>query len=558
MDSSLHPVVEELLEQRGISADKRDAFLNPDYTTGVHDPFLFLKMKEVCARLMKAMEGGESVVVHGDYDADGICGSAVVVSALSEVAKRAGWNDFLESLQTYLPHREGDGYGMSLGAVETFKEKNVDLIITVDCGISNVAEIEAAYEAGMEVIVVDHHQLPQVLSDKALSIHPLAPGEDYPFKSLAAVGVAYKLATALYATAREAGVHIPDGYEKWLLDFVAIATVTDMVPLLGENRVLETFGLRVLGQTRRPGLRALSDLARVSSPVVTQDVGFRIGPRINAPGRVASADVALRLMLSEDKEEAESLAHELDTINRERQRLTESATRQAMKQIQVDSSFIAVVHDEIRIGIAGLVANKISQKTRKPAVVMTKVGDNFVGSGRAQSGFHFVEAMDSCREHMIRGGGHPQAAGFTIAPDSLNMWIESMTKFATASASLVKEEVVDVEFDMEVALDAVDLNLVKDLNRMEPFGIGNPAPLFLASSQSILAIERVGAKGQHARVSIATPSKKVIQCIWFSVGDAIESYKMGDAVSVYYSISEQTFRGNRSVQFTIKDLVKEG
>jgi single-stranded-DNA-specific exonuclease len=335
MGSRLHPVVEDLLEKRGITEGEREGFLSPDYTTGIHDPFLFTQMTKVCDRLMAAMEKGESVVVHGDYDADGICGSAVVISALTEVASRAGWSKFLDLLQSYLPNREGDGYGMSIGAVESFKEKNIDLIITVDCGISNVAEIDAAYEYGMEVIVVDHHQLPQVLSKNALSIHPLAPGEEYPFKKLAAVGVAYKLATALYSVARNRGIEIPDGYEKWLLDFVAIATVTDMVPLVGENRVLETYGLRVLGQTRRPGLKALADIARVTSPVMTKDVGFRIGPRINAPGRVATADVALRLMLSNDRAEAEELARELDAINKERQRLTESATRQATSHLSL-------------------------------------------------------------------------------------------------------------------------------------------------------------------------------------------------------------------------------
>ncbi|MBI2476655.1 DHH family phosphoesterase, partial [Candidatus Uhrbacteria bacterium] len=305
----MHPVVEALLEKRGVSIEERAAFLSPDFQKGVHDPFLFLRMKVVCERLFLAMERGERVVIHGDYDADGLCGSALLVSALKTVAQRANWKLFLARLTTYVPSREGDGYGLSMNAVRQFAGGGVDVIVTVDCGVANVEEIQAAYEAGMEVIVVDHHQLASTIPERALIIHPLIPGEMYPFTYLSAVGVAYKVACALYETARAREIAIPKDHEKWLLDLVAIATVTDMVPLVAENRVLETFGLLVLAKTRRVGLQALKTAVGLEGKhITTEDVGFRLGPRLNAPGRLGNADLALQLLLCENREEAERLA----------------------------------------------------------------------------------------------------------------------------------------------------------------------------------------------------------------------------------------------------------
>ena len=350
---TLHPIVERLLEARGIrTPQERRVFLHPNFETDVHDPFLFSRMRDVVERLWQAMERGQSVVIHGDYDADGICGSAILLTALKTVAQRAGFVSFAEHLQTYLPSREGDGYGMSFNAVERFSAQGVELIITVDCGIANTDEIARAYELGMEVIVVDHHQLPQTLSDKALLIHPLVPGETYPFNKLAAVGVAFKVATALYAVAREHSVDIPQGYEKWLLDLVAIATVTDMVPLVGENRVLERYGLRVLSKTRRPGLKALMRFARLEEGErTTTDVGFRLGPRLNAPGRLGAADSALALLLSATDEEADTHAAQLEALNKERQRLTEQSTRHAMCDVNPNDAFIAVAKGAFMVSV---------------------------------------------------------------------------------------------------------------------------------------------------------------------------------------------------------------
>ena len=550
----LHPVVERLLTVRGMdTAEKREAFLHPNYEKDLHDPFLFSRMREVVLRLWRAMEYGERTVIHGDYDADGICGSALLVTALREVATRAGFTSFMEGLDTYLPSREGDGYGLSFNAVERFATSAVRLIITVDCGIANTEEIARAYERGMEVIVVDHHQLPQTLSDKALIIHPLVPGETYPFQKLAAVGVAFKVASALYTLARERGVDVPEGLEKWLLDLVAIATVTDMVPLVGENRVLERYGLRVLSKTRRPGLKALMRVSRMEEGErTTTDIGFRIGPRLNAPGRLGAADGALALLLSTDDRVADDLAATLEELNRERQRLTEQATRDALAHINAADPFIAVVHEGIRVGVAGLVAGKIAAQTQRPSVVLTRVGDVFVGSGRASNGFHFVEAMDACRELMIRGGGHPQAAGMTIAPECVDAWISAMTRVALRTQSV--DISAKMAVDLDVSLDDVGFDLVDALALMEPFGVGNERPLFCARSHIVLATERVGKTGSHVRLFVTTPGKKVVQCIWFSVGTRAQGLMMGQDVDVFYRLDTKWYRGARQIQIEIERI----
>ncbi|OGL71654.1 single-stranded-DNA-specific exonuclease RecJ [Candidatus Uhrbacteria bacterium RIFCSPLOWO2_01_FULL_53_9] len=550
---TLHPIVERLLEARGIrTPQERRVFLHPNFETDVHDPFLFSRMRDVVERLWQAMERGQSVVIHGDYDADGICGSAILLTALKTVAQRAGFVSFAEHLQTYLPSREGDGYGMSFNAVERFSAQGVELIITVDCGIANTDEIARAYELGMEVIVVDHHQLPQTLSDKALLIHPLVPGETYPFNKLAAVGVAFKVATALYAVAREHSVDIPQGYEKWLLDLVAIATVTDMVPLVGENRVLERYGLRVLSKTRRPGLKALMRFARLEEGErTTTDVGFRLGPRLNAPGRLGAADSALALLLSATDEEADTHAAQLEALNKERQRLTEQSTRHAMCDVNPNDAFIAVVREDIRIGIAGLVAGKIAAQTQRPSVVLTRVGGVFVGSGRAPEGFHFVQAMDACRELMIRGGGHPQAAGMTITPEHVPAWIAAMTREAEGMRSN-QPSAEGQNADLDVGLDDASYELVDALCLMAPFGVGNERPLFCARTHTVLAFERVGKTGAHLRLSVTTPGKKVVQCIWFGADQRAHGLTMGQKVDVYYRLDTTWYRGARQIQIEIE------
>lgn len=552
----VHPMLVQLMWNRGIETSQgMEDFFGPDYDADVHDPFLFTRMQDVVERLVYALEHDQVIMIHGDYDADGICGTTVLWTALKEVCERGGFTAFEEQrVRWYLPNREGDGYGMSVNAVEQFKAEGVDVIVTVDCGIANVEETARAYDLGMEVIVVDHHQLPETCSDKAMIIHPLAPGETYPFKKLAAVGVAFKVACALYMHARDRGIDVPEGYEKWLLDLVAIATVTDMVPLLGENRTLETYGLVVLNRTKRTGLLALMDAAGLKQgDLSAMDIGFRIGPRINAAGRIAKADVALELLIESNPVKAASLAQQLNDINAERQKLTASSTKRALESVDESQPFIAVVDHEMRIGVAGLVAGKLAKELARPAVVMTQVGDHVVGSGRAPSGFHFVEAMDTCRHLMVGGGGHPEACGFTLVEERVEDWIAAMTTFADASKEQFSASKT-LEIDAELALADINWELVEALNKMEPFGMGNPQPVFAIKGVQVIAAETVGKTSRHLRLSIATADRAVRQCIGFGWGHMAEALTMGDTIDLAFEVGINTWNGRREIQLQITDI----
>lgn len=554
--AEVDPMLVQLMWNRGLrTQDEIDLFFNPDYGVDLHDPFLFKDMPKAVQRIFKALEGDDVIMIHGDYDADGICGTAVLMTVLKEICHRGGYTAFDENrVRWYLPQREGDGYGMSANAVQTFKDDGVNLIITVDCGIANVDEIAKAYDLGMEVIVVDHHQLPQTCSDKAITIHPLAPGEVYPFKKLAAVGVAFKLGSGLYTHARTKGIEIPDGFEKWLLDLVSIATVTDMVPLIGENRTLETYGLVVLNRTKRVGLLALMDAAGLKQGKLnTTDIGFRIGPRINAAGRIASADVALELLLEEDPRKAAELAQRLNEINAERQKLTEQSTKRAMTLIDESSPFIAVVDHETRIGVAGLVAGKLARELSKPAVVMTRVGEHVVGSGRAPSGFHFVEAMDTCRELMVGGGGHPEACGFTLVEEKIDSWVTAMSTYAAENGdgNAVGAELM---VDAELELSQVGWELVERITRMEPHGMGNAMPTFVTRGVQVIAAETVGKTSKHMRLSVATADRVIRQCIGFSWGWMAAELTMGDTIDLAYEVGVNEWNGHREIQLQIVDI----
>ncbi|HJN84845.1 MAG TPA: single-stranded-DNA-specific exonuclease RecJ [Patescibacteria group bacterium] len=554
----VHPMLVQLMWNRGIQDQAGlDQFLNPDYGDDIHDPFLFSRMQDVVDRILKALEGDDLIMIHGDYDGDGICGTAVMLSALREVCERGGFTAFDEGrVQWYLPDREGDGYGMSYGAIEEFKDKKVNLIITVDCGIANTDEIAKAYEYGMEVIVVDHHQMPDVLSDKAMLIHPLVPGEKYPFKKLAAVGVAFKVACGLYKHARDRGIDMPEGLEKWLLDLVAIATVTDMVPLIGENRTLEKYGLVVMNKTKRTGLLALMEAAGIEpGKLNTTDIGFKIGPRINAAGRIAHAGEALKVILEEGPVAAKHLASRLNEINKERQKLARDATRVAMAKIEGDEKrFIAVVDKSIRIGIAGLVAGKIVNETGLPSVVMTKVGENYVGSGRGPDGFHFIEAMDTCREHMITGGGHPQACGFRLDESSIPTWVDAMN--AHAVKTLDPERGPELHIDSELDLALADWELVDLVQKMEPYGVGNEMPKFVSRKLQVVAAEAIGKTKTHLRLTVATEDRVMRQCIGFGYGKWSDRLTLGDMVDLVYEVGVNEWNGNRELQLQIKDIKK--
>ncbi|MEK7116451.1 MAG: DHH family phosphoesterase, partial [Patescibacteria group bacterium] len=427
---------------RGITSQEDiNGFLSPNWDHGIHDPFFFRQMPQAVERVFRAIENGERITIHGDYDADGVCGSAVLMTTLTEIIqcfRNSSPNPILliqeegENgvwLDSYIPHRDKEGYGLNTKSVQYLHERGTNLIITVDCGIANVEEIALAKSLGIDTIIVDHHQFGDEHPDGIL-IHPKLPGETYPFPHLAAVGVAWKLACALCIEARIRGIEIPVGWEKWLLDFVSIATVTDMVPIVGENRVLETFGLKVINKTRRPGLRALIDIAGYElGKIDTEAIGFGLGPRINAAGRMDHASLALRLLLAENDEEAIRLARELESKNRARQQAAAKMMGEAEMQIvgaqciapeqkgvmnhAPTQRLIALWSDQWSPSLVGLIAGRYLDKTGKPTIAIGKHGEKWIGSGRSFAEYDITAAVKVAGEGILsRAGGHVQACGF--------------------------------------------------------------------------------------------------------------------------------------------------
>lgn len=548
-------ITQTLLANRGITPEESYVFLNPDWDRDTHDPSEFTQMPAAVDRVFRALEEGEKIMIHGDYDADGISGSTLLYTALRDICEALDYR--VEHISVFLPDRERDGYGIAMHNIEAFGEEGVNLIITVDCGISNDESLGRAHELGMDVVICDHHQLGERLPEYAIIIHPLAPGESYPNKSLCGTGVAFKLASGLIREAAKRGATFPDGYEKWLLDLVAIATVTDVMPLKGENRVLEKFGLLVLNKTRREGIRKILDFSRGEiGSVDTQTIGFQIGPRINAAGRVASPKIAFQALSARDPDEAREFASELERLNRERQKISNSVFQHAVKIArEKKNKFVNVIwHDDWLHGVVGLVAGKLVSEFGTPAFVFTKVGDHYVGSGRSIGGLHLVEAMRSCGDIFIKAGGHPQACGLSISnEETIKLFEERVTAFTESFFNgQAREKTLDI--DAELSLSQIDWDFYQMLQKFEPFGEGNPRPLFMSRGLQVISAEAIGSEGKHLRLTVNPEDSKIWKLIGFRFGDWAKQLRMGDLVDIVYEIGVNEWNGRRELQLKIEDL----
>ena len=556
-----------LLWQRGIRRlNEAEAFMTPLWNDHVHDPAQFRHVVPAVARLFMALEQDERITVHGDYDADGITGSTVLISTLREIERQLmGRSGEASLIDYYLPHRDKEGYGIHPATIEKLIQRGTKVMVTVDCGISCVAEIAQARAGGIEVIVVDHHQFGDVLPDAWL-IHPGLPEETYPFKKLAAVGVAFKFATALIAEARVRGLDFVEGWEKWLLDLVAIATVTDVVPLIGENRVLETYGLRVLNKTRRPGLLALIDAAKLTPGLIdTESIGFAIGPRINAAGRMDHASLALRLLLSESQDEARALALELENCNRARQEATRKMMTQAEAQLAerypalatnpADVSAIFLWDESWSPALVGLVAGRFQEKFARPTLVVGSHDGTWIGSGRSTARYDITEAIRAAGgERLTRSGGHVQACGFALKdPSHLPIIAENVHAHARAAFSAFAEVKPELLIDADILLAQIDEAMINEVKRLEPFGEGNPKPAFRTENVLVTAVGTVGSTQAHLRMTVADRGvmRKVIG---FKLGERAEELHVGSRVSLVYHVSMNEWNGRKEPQLILKDF----
>ncbi len=524
-------------------------FLEPEYSH-LADPFLFKQMHVATDRIIKAITEHEPITVYGDYDADGVTSTAVVVEALRALGANVSW---------YLPERLSEGYGLNVQAMKSFAEQGTKVLVTVDCGTSNVEEINTAKSLGLDVIVLDHHHQPAELPPADAIINPVFPKETYPFRGLSSAGVAFALVRALViATNNGEKIGKPQtpGWEKWLLDLVAISTVADMMPLHGENRILVRFGLMVLRKTKRPGIRAL--FAVMGSQLDRADehtIGYHLAPRINAAGRLHHASLALELLLSTDPAIAQQLAEQLQGINQDRQQLTEMATAEALEQVEVSPHPAAATAfaPHWSPGILGLVAGRLADRLWRPVLVMSENDGEIIGSGRSVPGVNIMSVMDDGREFFLRYGGHPGACGFTlVSPDkreAFEGWFrERMAKEWEPSASTKTLELVGRAALQDFSPDALDF-----LDQLGPYGMENIRPLFAIEKARVQRVDAVGSDGQHIRLTISDGNESR-QCIGFRFGTRRNEFPIGEHIDLAVEATWNIWQGRKQPQLRIIDV----
>lgn len=545
-----HPVVLRLLANRGIAkTEEVEKFFSFDYDVDVHDPFLFSDMGKAVDRMAVAKEKKEKLAIFGDYDADGVTATALMHEALEDLG-------FAEVVP-YIPGRQTEGYGMNEAAIEYLAKEGVSLIITVDCGVTNVAQVKRAKDLGVDVIITDHHYVPKELPQAVAIINPHRENCGYPFADLAGVGVAFKFAAALYRK------FAPDRADrlKWLLDLVAIGTVADCVPLVGENRVLARYGLVVLSKTRRAGLLEMFKVGRIAidenNIPDTQKIGFQIAPRINAAGRMDHASMAYDLLIEKDAVKARGMALEIEDKNKSRQKVTTEIVREVRALAEnsfKDRKFILASNEHWQVGILGLIAGRIAEEFNKPTAVFQKQENECVGSFRSIDQVNIVEALEQCSDLLIRYGGHSQAAGAQVKHGNMEKFYEKLSGIIEKELE-GKDITPAIGIDLEISAADIDWDLAEAINRLQPFGEGNEEPVFLMRNLAIADMKIVGNGTKHLKLSLRSQdSPKIFEAIGFRLGDNPSGLEIGDLVDIVFNLQEDEWNGNKKMQLNLVDI----
>lgn len=537
----LHPLLVQLLWNRQI----RDADAVLTFVRGaeapLHSPWHLSGIEDTVSRLLRARDAGESIAIYGDYDVDGITSTTILAECLGLLGARA---------RPFLPRRHVEGYGLNSQAIAELHQDGVTLLLAVDCGISAHQEIERARELGVDVVVLDHHQVPSALPNALAIVNPHQPGCPYPFKDLCAAGLAYKLAQALLDTAGGDAAEA----DQWL-DLVALGTVADVVPLLGENRVLVLRGLSALNPPRRPGIQALAIEAGLGFARITaQSIAFVLAPRLNAAGRLEDAEISRRLLSTDSPSEAAALAVQLEEVNRERQRQTDEALSQACDEIleRPDlTRLLLVASPSYPSGVVGLVAARLVERFHRPALVAAIDQEIARGSARSIAGFDVAKALAACADLLVRHGGHARAAGFTLGASNLEALQNRLEAIAT---EVIRDEDLEptLEIDAEISLHRYDDSLYQLVERLEPCGFGNPSPLFLARQLEVVSARTVGREPPgHLKLRLRA-GNRVWDAIWFHHGDPCR--ELSRRVDVVFAVGLNAWNGTATTQLKIRDL----
>lgn len=536
----LNSILAKILVNKGITEKEDiDLFVNPT-RKDFYDPFLMPDMEITVNRILKAIEDKEKIIIYGDYDADGITSTTVLKNFLEERGLEVG---------TYIPNRLDEGYGLNKNAIKSIYDQGYRLIITVDCGISGTEEIEYANSLGIETLITDHHEPTEVLPNALAVVDAKRKDNKYPFNQLAGVGVVFKLIQAISIK-----LNLEEKEFLKYLDIVCIGTISDIVPLVDENRVIAKLGLKLIAQTKNIGLKALLEVIGFSN-IDSSAISFGVAPRINACGRMGNEKVALDLFLSKDYAEAKKLAIRLNEYNIERQTIEKQIFDEAVQKVEAnekDKTCVIVGSKGWHHGIIGIVASKITDMYFKPSILVCFEDGEGKGSGRSIPGFDLHEALMKCEKHLEKFGGHSMAVGVTLKESEFESFKNELEEYA-------KENEIDkiqpvIKIDSELSLKDVSIDSVKSLSMLEPYGEANKMPLFLFKNLKINSI-RALSEGKHLKLTLKEDNY-MINAIGFNMGELSEKYLLDDKVDIVGNLDLNVYNGNENVQIILKDIRK--
>jgi single-stranded-DNA-specific exonuclease len=545
--SKFPPILKQVVFNRGLGTDaEARAFLKAEPNSNT-DPLQLIGMSATVDRIRYALDHNEPVAIYGDYDVDGVTATALLVNTLQALGG---------DVRGYIPNRFDEGYGLNMEALDSLKAEGIKLVITVDCGIRSPDDARHAQTIGLDLVISDHHHPDgENLPPAFAVINPKQHGDPYPDKDLAGVGIAYKIAEALLSVQPSAnGFQLSD-----LLDLVALGTVADLAPLVGENRVLVRRGLRQIRETKRQGLYSLAGIAEMKIDKVTAgNIGFILGPRLNASGRLESALASFELLTTTDFMRAGQLAQQLDTQNRQRQGITRTIQEQAESIAMSEDPqayLLFAAHQDFNPGVVGLAASRLTEVYYRPAIVAAKNAEETRGSCRSIPEFHITDALDQCKDLLVRHGGHAAAAGFTVKNENLP---ELVTRLKAIAKDQLSEKDLrhTLSADMEVSLSDLNFDVLKHLQFLEPTGYGNPDAVFVSRNVRVKSSRTVGAEGRHLKLMIEDDHGSVLDCIGFRMGPLKAT--LPARVDVLYHFEANEYNGRTSLQLNLKDLKAAG
>ena len=538
---NLNKVIGKIIVNRHVVNDEDVRIFITPTRDDFHNPFLFKGMDIAVDRIIKAINNKEKILIYGDYDVDGITSTTVLKKYLMDIGI---------PVDTYIPNRLHEGYGLNKNAIDTIKERDIDLIITVDCGISAIEEVDYAVRLGMDIIVTDHHEVGEKLPNALAVIDAKRKDNTYPFRALAGVGVVFKLIQALSIKLEIK----PEEYLKYL-DLVCVGTISDIVPLEGENRTIAKLGLMLIKVTRNLGLRELIKSSGYKE-IDSNTISFGVAPRINACGRMGHEEEALKLFLAEDLESATKITKELNEYNTLRQSTEKAIYEEAVQQIEKnhldENNSIVLGGKGWHHGVIGIVSSKVTDKYYKPSILLSFEDNIAKGSGRSVPGFDLYEGLAKCEDLLEKYGGHSMAVGLTLKKENLEKFKERFEQIAKEKN--IKELVPIIYIDDELKLKDINMDLVKSISILEPFGEANKVPLFLIRNLKIDSI-RALSEGRHLKLTLRDENF-VINAIGFELGYLAEEYRIGDRIDVVGTLEINSFNGFSSIQINMKDIRK--